>query len=604
MNDRPVDAIVRERRYRHSVGWMVRSACLVAAVAAFVQPLAAQENAIALSEADYLIRTIFSTEDTAHYARGAALYLMRLAEPGHTADDRRTFLEYFRTAAMVMPELERPAALTDRNEYEDLKVAGQSVANWWRRQDPFPATPRNERVEEHLARVGYAAEQFRPSDGDGIDVRGEVFVRLGPPALRKSIRLNESVRVFDLASTSPVPELADNELWVYRHVHDEAYYFFMRDSRLADFREAHPSELIPSRLREGIDARTDRGRERASALLLVMEEVYAQLALAHPIFGSTHDRIAHFRGRPPTHTERPNHVARSTLAAATSIETESAGRRSAVVPSGYSQLHELIEELPVESRWARFLEPDGSTRTEIYWSVDPQALQPSRHLVRTLTNAGFTESDEYLLAASVTRYAPNYEFRDVDAKYYRVRPRADRLPVQTFTVRGDTGAYSLAMQWAEHWLLTTPDGAMGEGAVLKLATARTDTLRALRGDGLSLEMSDLKPVYRARDVPFPFLRLHRADPPDLVFEIYNLNFDSDDRAHYSIEYEVAREAARRTTATRSRTSATTSGRNADERIALDLSDWTDDGTIRVTVRVTDEVTQQSTSRSISFESDK
>lgn len=589
--------------FRRTGNWS--ALLLVFALLPFVHSAAAQDDAIVPSEADALIRDVFSTEDTSRYGLAADLYLRRLAEPGRSTAELETFSEYVRGAFLVMPKEERPPVrLNTDSEYDDLQRAGAHVATWWRRQDPFPATRRNERVEEHLARVAYASKTFsRTGDETGYDVRGEIFIRLGPPGSRQQVRLNEAVRTFDLVSTSSIPELSENELWLYRHIHDEAYYFFMRDSGRSGYRLSRPSDLIPRRLREGINSQTERGRERADMLLLVMEEVYAQLALSHPIFGSTHDRIVRFRGLPPASGERPNHAARSTLAAANNIETESAGRRDDIVPAGYSQMLELIDELNVASRWARFMDPDGTTRTEIYWSVDPAALPPSRQLEGRLTDAGFTATDEYLLAASVARYTADYHFRDVQTKHFQVQPGEKGLPVQSVTLQGDTTMYSVAIQWADHWALPTADGGIAEGAMLKLSTARIDSLRALESDGARLEMSDLKPVHASGDIPFPFRRLNRANPPELVFEIYNLHFGPDDRTRYTVEYEVARKVGRRASTTRARTSSSSADRRVEERIALDLTEWKDDGSIRITVSITDDVTKEHVARSIEFELD-
>jgi hypothetical protein len=332
-----------------------------------------------------------------------------------------------------------------------------------------------------------------------------------------------------------------------------------------------------------------------------MEEVYAPLALAHPIFGSTFDAVAGFRGLPLSSQHRPELFARSTLATASSIETESAGRRQDEVPASYSNTRGMTEELPLNARLARFLEPDGTTRTEIYWSLDTSQLEPSRRLVKTLTENGFKESDAYLLATSVARQTPEYQNRAVETKHYLLQPTSEKsLRVQSYVVRGDTGLYNVAVQWTQHWSERMEDGTLGEGALLKMSIARFDTLQALHGGGELLEMSDLKPVDPDRDTPFPYRHLNRLAPPDLVFELYNLHFGSDDRTHYSIEYEVLRGDDKRASSTSARTSNSGSERNARERIALDLSDVTERGPIRITLRVTDDVTKEQIARSIGF----
>jgi len=147
------------------------------------------------------------------------------------------------------------------------------------------------------------------------------------------------------------------------------------------------------------------------------------------------------------------------------------------------------------------------------------------------------------------------------------------------------------------------DGTLGEGALLKLATIRFDSLEALRGGGEGLEMSDLKPVDAVRDTPFPFSHLDGTAPPDLVFEIYNLTFGPDDLTHYTIEYEVSRAARRSPEVTRARSSHSGTDVRSVERIALDLGEWREGGAVVVTVRLTDDVTSEQVARSIAFELD-
>lgn len=53
---------------------------------------------------------------------------------------------------------------------------------FWRGSDPNPATPEHEAIDEYLARVRIANEQFNDEGGPGwLTERGEVFITLGPP---------------------------------------------------------------------------------------------------------------------------------------------------------------------------------------------------------------------------------------------------------------------------------------------------------------------------------------------------------------------------------------------------------------------------------------
>ncbi len=554
---------------------------------------------------DVAIRRIFGSGDSSRFEAGAEAYLRLITARDLSESETTVVLRHLRSALDVMPLDQQPEEELNR---QSLGRVGDKVALWWRRQDPFPSTLRNERLEEHLSRWAFALDEFpNTSDEDvrGFDDRGRIYLRFGSPGKQIRLRIDRSRHAHGFSNSLIIPELPESEMWVYRHVHDEAYYFFARDTRRAPFRITHPSETIPSRLSAGLDYRNRRGRHKADVLLLVMEEVYGQLALAHPIFGSIYDEVVRFRIS--THSDvRPSSFARSALAAASTVETESAGRRGDIVPASFSNTKGMTEDLPLETRWARFLEPDGSTRTEIYWSLDRDALGPSGRLQRTLVDQGHTPTDRYLVAVSVAQQSPDYQTRDVHTKHYMVESALENaVQAQVFTVRGDTGQYNLAAEWSQHWTLETDEGQIREGAMLKLETIKLDSLEALHSRGEELEMSDLKPVFPTNpDAPYPLQRMDRSSPPNLYFELYNLHYGPDDQTKYTIEYEVRRATeegrASEATSTRARTTFSGSDRIAREQIGLDLSEWREAGEVQITVRATDEVTSEQVTRSVTF----
>src|SRR5690606_886317 len=106
-------------------------------------------------------------------------------QPG--PEDRRILQQHVDEALLVVPDEELPAG----------SASGPMIARWWREQDPFPATPANERLEEHLERVAYAHATYAGDDPLGIDDRGKIFIRLGPPEKERTIKIPEIVEAFD-----------------------------------------------------------------------------------------------------------------------------------------------------------------------------------------------------------------------------------------------------------------------------------------------------------------------------------------------------------------------------------------------------------------------
>lgn len=545
-------------------------------------------------EADRLIREIFASSDTSRYADAIAAYVRVLgADERNLTPEAAALRERHLTALfMVMPPDDRPASFSQ----EDV----DAVMLWWRRQDPLPGTRRNERLEEHLARFVYASEQYEDlSDERGYDDRGEVLVRFGPPVERLSVRIPELVRAFDFQDVVSVPDLAENEFWLYPNIGDDAYFFFMRQSRRQGFRIGLPSQIFPQRMRVGLDPRTVRGKRRAEVSLGILEEAYAQLALAHPFFGSTYDRILHYRYLPSR--ERPDQFIQSALAEATARESESEGRRDRTIPASATNARGISEDLPVQVRWARFLDEDGTTRTEIYWSVESTALEPSDRLVKTLERDGFEPSEAYLLTIAAARQTAGYDTKEIQRRHFRITaPSGRHLDPQTFVLEGDTGRYHVGLQWNLYWTSEELRDSVEVGALLKIGTRRLDSLSALHGQGERLEISDLKPVVPNTETPYPYEMIDPAAPADLYFELYNLHYGPDDLTDYTIEYEVSRQDRRTGRAIRVESSSAGEERNTRERIAIELGDAEMGERVHLSVRAIDNVTGESVERSLSF----
>jgi hypothetical protein len=196
------------------------------------------------------------------------------------------------------------------------------------------------------------------------------------------------------------------------------------------------------------------------------------------------------------------------------------------------------------------------------------------------------------------------------------------LEPQTLSLRGDSGLYHLAIQWrgatnSSRGVSTAEHDIPPHG----MTTMRIDSVEALTNDETVLEVSDLVVVrdqthstvssrllaHGARR-PIPSNGITAQDTVSLYFEVYHLAFGSDDRTHYSLEYEVShlrrggllklfRMEHRRTAA---RTTVTGRSRRTSELIAIPTDEWVP-GRVTLTVRVTDEFTGQQVERSTSLE---
>jgi hypothetical protein len=355
-------------------------------------------------------------------------------------------------------------------------------------------------------------------------------------------------------------------------------------------------------------------------LLHLMEEIYAQLALINPAYGAQYDEIVVWRALPPASQGSPESFALRWFADALSEDQHHEWRLENAVPAFNSDTRGSAALLPVSVRWARFLDADGTTRTEIYWALDAGAMQPSRRLERRLKREGNEPSREYLLSVAVTQRTSEFAPRHINRKHYLIPTRPDEaVPGRVIVAHGDTGTYHLAVQWDQRWTRRVPVGSSNlvPGATLKIGTRMLDSLQALDNSELALVMSDLKPVVVEPDheiesaQPYPSFRLSPDFSLGLYFELYNLSYGPDDRTHYSIEYEVERNPIRggllsflgtsEAESTGARTAYSGEARIAREYVLLDVGDWEGKGELDITVRVTDETTGAEATRTIRFE---
>ena len=233
-------------------------------------------------------------------------------------------------------------------------------------------------------------------------------------------------------------------------------------------------------------------------------------------------------------------------------DRESGGRREEAVRRQHTAVLDGPARLPVSGRTARFRDPDGTTRTEVYWGVPADRLR--------LGEAGAPASS--LIAVSAAQYDDEHRLLQRTRGRYPVEVQTGtdtRMIVPSpLTLEGATGRYHLGLQWGQYqlWASDSPSEGKRMGPKRRVATARVDSLEPLRAEGPGVEMSDVKvltlPDTSAQSLarpteqatPYPFRTLTGDTPLLLSFELYHLAYGADDRTRYSIAYEAKRETKR------------------------------------------------------------
>lgn len=584
--------------------------------------------------ADAFVRSVFDRRDVPNYgeAQAAYFYLLRSADDAALAEEEAALVaRHVEAVTYVLPPAARrriglaSTPSEDRSEKSSAYVlkqltpdAGAYLVTWWRGQDPLPATAENERVEEHLERVAYARQHYR--ERERPDDRGRIYIRLGEPYKKASI--SRSKLDFLKGPDAPAGAYAGNEFWMYRDINQHAHYFFT-EARSNYYEITPPSKFLPPEVRMA----TPR---RAGSYLRGMETIYSQLSLLHEHYAQPYIDFANavteldlrvLTGGPVSISGRkPFTMAQSFSMQVNNEEAITEARREESVPPSFSRVLEDATPLPMSVRWARFLNPDGTTRVELYWATTLEALWQDRYEMRP--------DDQYLLSAAYVQEGSDHERQQTAQKRLLIPQHEGALGAratidpQTHAMSTASDTFHVAAQWDEFLARRSKaDGRSVQlGRRLKRNAFRADSIPALNADEAVLEISDLKPLLMPENgsvteletqPPYPFDAITPRTPLALYFEVYHLAFGEDDRTRYTIEYDIVQTMERQgiaqlfrnddvqRTATRSEYAG--ASRTTEEYIVIDLSEWKErDGTLSVVVRVTDETTGRQAERSIDF----
>lgn len=590
------------------------------------------------------------------------------------SDESRSILQgHVAQAALLMEDRDLEKIInepvgTDPSEWTFTGDAGDHLLRWWRRENPLPATERNERLEEHLERLDHALEHYADEDRmTGLDARGEIYIQYGEPYRTDEITyLNSDFQqdVFRFGVPVSRSDFPSNEIWIYHHIDESGYFIFIKNDGVYELGDSQ--DLIPSRLRN-VAGTSERSLNISISSLAAMRYIYRELAMHQQVFSRHYNSIDDYamwqeqeqirdelgdagtsdtrsvgvsRGGqsyaassdPQYGIERPTEYVRTTLAEAHDDERNAEERRKENMPDHHTNVLSDTDPLPVAHRTARFLDEDGTTRTEVYWSLPSNALDVSEGQMGLYADTRFSRSSHYVLDVSGVRKDEEYKRQAQDTKQHLVdRPRSSESPPldpQTQVIPGGEKekTYHVGLQWQQH--LAAMDGGEEEvtiGPSVKVSTQRVDSLQALNADPGALEMSDIKPLSWDEDQeqgtaslteaePYPYATIERDTPLALYFEVYDLTFGADDQTEYTIAYDVMRTTERgRLTGlfrsdeeTKVQTETTHSGtsRTADEYVVIDLGDTAEDpDSVQINIRVTDEHTGEQKERAIQFDVD-
>ena len=627
-------------------------------------PVAKDEPAVfSVLSADALITETFEqeaelSEERLERVTMAYLNLLEAADNPAPESEKRVIHKHVAQMEFLLPDSIKNNVLSKPFQHQATFVpiepgAGATMATWWRSQDPFPATPANERVIEHLRRVGTATSQFVDVNATaGFDDRGKVFIQYGSPRTRTVIKtdLTESRKLLQqFAVPLPGPMIVpSNEFWAYGNVDDRLRYVFLLTGgryRISEIEDMIPDDLRTAANRSGKRqvARGNAPVNRTSeaygrALVAAYRTIYADLAIFHPAYEEqvqqldSYDSDMRATGGVDVNATNTNPLLTGGggLNSASYIQgiaskfssdaLQARVERDEQAPRSASQVADWYLPLPVAVRSSRFLDADKKTRMELDWSHIPGTFALSRRERKQIGLPDSLFADRYLVHFTVVDQQANYE-RHAESRLSYLASDLEKgaaAPIQSYDLELEETVKHLSLQWTQHrYVGGEGTGDVEEREVLKVGVQHMRDVDPLSVEPGLLEMSDLKPVYLGDDLAFfalrdndedtrppayPFTTITSETPLGLYFEVYELFYGAGDQARFTVEYEVSNDARRRRD--RKTTSATTSytveSRTAREFIAIDLSEYNNEGPILIRLKVTDETSGQQVERDVSF----
>jgi GWxTD domain-containing protein len=503
-----------------------------------------------------------------------------------------------------------PPDLATRAEADPIPATlGSELWAWWALQDPLPATPINERVVEHNLRIASALAAFEADTPTGFDARGEVFVRFGAPARRRSIDVKDDLFIARAIRDDPSVRRTDfprNEAWYYPALGPNVYFLFVE--KQGGYQQGRTVDLLPrSLLAGGMNRETEsRARLLGQALRWIYKDLYEFSADIRQRLITLDATVggdgAAFSGNTAFALQPEVQRARQ----ADEVEQR---YRDETLPPAATRIRG--NPFGLVYRLARFRDGGPGSETFSLWAGWTLARAPLVVAADSLRELG-VELETFLLDAHTVRYEAGHQ-RDTSTtrRYLLELDGAYTTPLWT-TVSGVGRGGHAALEW--DLIPSTSAGAALPPGVVSAAVAWADSIGE-DGGSPGVDLSDLLPVdpdaALALDIvdrlgdmppPYPFATVRPGQPVAVYYEIYGsepgVEVEVEARAVAIQRGRILRGPRDFATATASR--FTLSDVRSPEFVVLDVLESDEADEIRIEVAVTRADTGERVTRSVSF----
>lgn len=374
-------------------------------------------------------------------------------------------------------------------EFENVPYAVKKklIKKFWKRRDPDPSTPENERLMEHFCRVKFARDTFHFTAPPYYDDRGKIYIKYGPPDDRYS---------------APVGGLQakDNESWSYESIEKGLVFDFVSEGGYYhEVQDLTDAALGGADYNSRLYLASQLYANRSS-----LSRAYANLSLSF-----SHDRLNDF------HRERDNAL------------TLYSGEIFRYNPEA--------KPFPFITKMAQFRGDSNRTEVELYSSFPGIAAKFDK------VNDRFVNFSDFFIDVQ------DSNFNSVEKKQERfsieldaLENMADRHFLLQHNLQLAPGNYSIAL------ILSSTDNSIKsiQKRLIPVRDFSSDSLMIsdiqLSSD-ISENVDNLNPTIVKRNLkikPYPFSRVMKARPIHIYFEVYNLGIGSENNSNFVIDYRI------------------------------------------------------------------
>lgn len=457
-------------------------------------------------------------------------------------------------------ELKMLLSPEEKDEFEsvDSEESRSLFKKFWKRRDPDPSTPENERLMEHFRRVNHARELFHFTAPPYYDDRGKIYIKYGPPDDRYNSQLGS------------LPA-KDNESWTYESIEKGLVFDFVSEGGY--FRQV-----------EDLTEAAIAGYSYDSRLYLASQLYYNRShlsqAYANLSVGFTWDRLNNY------HSER-----------AEALEK---------YPGEIYRHDYKAERFPFLTKWAQFRGDSSKTRIELYTSFPGIAVNFEKQ------NGRFVNFTDFYIEAQDSNYdsaIKNHDRFSIELESLDNMPSRQFIFQQNYQIEPGVYDFSFVINSKDQ----TRKGVKKETVRIRNFNSDALMLSDIQlSSGISAETKESNATFVKNELavtPYTFSRVMKSRPIHVYFEIYNLAMDQDGNSNFEIAYTVKtiephRNFWQKTVgsiprlfAGKDKNIVTTSSirigdsRDAVEYIAFDLKNL-DNGVTELKIHVTDKVTNQ------------